>query len=134
MKNILVLDDNKYILEALSANLCYYLGECTIMTAIDGAKGVDMLSTVPVDLILTDLDMPVANGYEFIEHAKKNYPGIPVCVMTGDCSPSVITRLKTLGVRQYIQKPFQFDNLARIIAEELGLTYPASPEMKPGRA
>ena len=121
MKNILVLDDNKYILEALSANLCYYLGECNIMTALDGAKGEDVLRSTPVDLILTDIDMPVVKGYEFIEHAKKNYPGVPVCVMTGDCSASVREKLETLGVTRYIEKPFQYDKLASMITEELSL-------------
>jgi CheY-like chemotaxis protein len=121
MKNILVLDDNKYILEALSANLCYYLGDCNIMTAIDGAKGADMLSSVPVDLILADLDMPVAKGYEFIEHAKKNHPNVPVCVMTGDCSPAVRERLAALGVTRYIEKPFHYDELVSMITEGLNL-------------
>jgi two-component system NtrC family response regulator len=119
MKNILVLDDNKYILDALSANLCYYLGECNIMTASDWKKGADVLSSSPVDLILTGLTMPVTKGYEFIEHAKKNYPGVPVCVMTGDCSAAVREKLKALGVARYIEKPFQYDKLVSMIIEEL---------------
>jgi two-component system NtrC family response regulator len=119
MKNILVLDDNKYILDALSANLCYYLGECNIMTALDGAKGAEVLGSVPVDLILTDLDLPAAKGYEFIEHAKKNHPGVPVCAMTGYCSTTVREKLKTLGVTRYIEKPFHYAQLVSMITEEL---------------
>jgi len=126
MKNILILDNNKYILDTLSSSMCNYLKDCAITTAVNSEKAADALRSVPVDLILTDLDMPVAKGFEFIEHAKKNYPSVPVCVMTGECAPSVISRLKLLGVRRYIQKPFQFDKLAGIIAEELGLKYPAS--------
>ena len=132
MKNILVLDDNKYILEALSANLCYYLGECSIVTAIDGAKGAEVLSSTPVDLILTDLDMPVAKGYEFIKHAKKNYPGVPVCVMTGDCSAAVREKLESLGVTRYIEKPFQYDMLVSMITEELKLR--TAQQGEPGQA
>jgi len=134
MKKILILDDNKYILEALSSSLCTYLKDCTIMTATSSTKAADILSSVPVDLILTDLDLPVAKGFAFIEHAKEQYPAVPVCVMTGDCAPSVITRLKAMGVRQYIQKPFQFDKLAGIIAQELGLEYPASQHSEPAQA
>jgi two-component system chemotaxis response regulator CheY len=119
MKNILVLDDNIYILEALSANLCYYLGDCNIMTAIDGAKGAEVLSSTPVDLILTDIDMPVMKGYEFIEHAKKNYPGVPICVMSGDCSAGVREKLEALGVTRYIEKPFHYEKLVSMIIEEL---------------
>ena len=132
MKNILVLDDNKYILDALSANLCYYLGDCNIMTALDGAKGEDVLRTTPVDLILTDIDMPVVKGYDFIEHAKKNYPGVPVCVMTGDCSASVREKLEALGVTRFIEKPFQYDKLVSMITEELKLR--TAQQDEPGQA
>ena len=132
MKNILVLDDNKYILEALSANLCYYLGDCNIMTALDGAKGAEVLSSVPVDLILTDIDMPVANGYKFIEHAKKNYPGVPVCVMTGYCSPAVREKLEALGVTRYVEKPLQYGKLVSMITEELKLR--TAQQDEPGQA
>jgi DNA-binding NtrC family response regulator len=132
MKNILVLDDNKYILDALQGNLCYYLGDCNIMTAINGAEGADVLNSTPVDLILTDLDIPVSKGYEFIEHARKNYPGVPVCVMTGDCSAAIKEKLETLGVTRYIEKPFQYDKLVRMITEELKLR--TAREDEPGQA
>lgn len=121
MKNILIVDDNKYILDTLSANLCSYLADCAIMTALDAEKGVEILRSVPVDLILTDLDLPVVKGYAFIEHAKKNYPDVPVCVMTGACAPAVQERLKVMGVSRYIGKPFQIEELANLISEELAL-------------
>ncbi|MHB8846610.1 MAG: response regulator [Nitrospirota bacterium] len=121
MKNILVLDDNDDILEALSANLCMYLKNCNIMTASNGKKGSDVLDSTAVDLILTDLDMPVEDGFQFIERTRKSYPGIPVCVMTGDCAPQVKERLRALGVKRHIQKPFHFEAIANAIREELKL-------------
>jgi CheY-like chemotaxis protein len=121
MKNILIIDDNGDILKALSAGLCTCLKDCSILTASNGSKGVDILKTTPVDLILTELSMPVLNGYRFIEHVKKNYPFVPVCVMTGNCSPDVIERLKSMGIGRWIEKPFQFENLAKMISEELKL-------------
>jgi len=121
MKNILVLDDNKHILEALSANLCRYLKNCNIMTASDGINGTAILSSTAVDLVLTDLDIPVEDGFQFIERTRKAYPGIPVCVMTGNCAPQFRERLRALGVQRHIQKPFHFDALADVIREELKL-------------
>jgi DNA-binding NtrC family response regulator len=119
MKNILVLDDNDDILDALSANLCMYLKDCNIMTASNGKKGSDVLDSTGIDLILTDLDMPVEDGFQFIERTRKAHPGIPVCVMTGDCAPQVWERLRSMGVKRHIQKPFHFDALADVIREEL---------------
>jgi len=121
MKSILVLDDNKHILDALSANLCKYLKNCTIMTASNGIKGADILRSTAVDLILTDLNMPDEDGLMFIERTRKDYPGIPVCVMTGECAPQAKERLRGLGVKRHIQKPFHFEALADLIREELKL-------------
>jgi len=119
MKNILIVDDNKDILNALAAGLCRRLHDCSILTAASGAKGEKIVRSTPIDLILTEVSMPAENGYKFIEQVKKNYPFVPVCVMTGDCSPAVIKRLELMGVGRWIEKPFQFDNLATMISEEL---------------
>jgi CheY-like chemotaxis protein len=121
MKNILIIDDNKDLLDALSAALCCHLKECAIMTALDGAKGVKIIESAPIDLIVTDLAMPVMNGYLFIEYAKKHYPAIPICVMTGSCSPQILERLRSLGVGRWIEKPFQLDDLLHVISKELYL-------------
>jgi len=119
MKNILVLDDNKDILNALSVSLHSCVKDCTVMTALNGEKGEAILNSMPIDLIVTELDMPVANGYRFIEQVRKKYPSIPVCVMSGDCSTRVLEQLKAMGVLRWIQKPFPFEKLAQMITEEL---------------
>ena len=121
MKNVLILDDNRDILNELSTSLCGWLKDCNILTALNGEKGEDILRSVPIDLILTDLGLLVANGYKFIEYARKNHPSVPVCVMTGNCPPSVLERLNTLGVSNSIEKPFTFEKLARLISEALKL-------------
>jgi DNA-binding NarL/FixJ family response regulator len=89
------------------------------MTALNGEKGETILNSIPIDLIVTELDMPVANGYRFIEQVRKKYPSIPVCVMSGDCSTRVLEQLKAMGVLRWIQKPFPFEKLAQMITEEL---------------
>ena len=127
MKKILVLDDNKDILNTLHLGLCACLQDCQILTASNGEKGVVILKNSPVDMIVTDLDMPVMNGYQFIEQVKRDHPDVPVCVMTGDCSSDdVVARMRALGVSRCIQKPFPFDKLAAMITEELHLVPQAS--------
>lgn len=121
MKNILVLDDNKDFLDAVSARLRSCLQGCIILTASDGAQGKDILRSVPIDLVLTDLAMPNVDGYMFIEHSKKLYPSIPVCAMTANCTALVKERLLSMGVRKWIEKPFKVEKLAHLIAQELKL-------------
>lgn len=121
MKNILILDDNTDFLAALSARLCTYLKDCNIMTASDGVRGQEILRSERIDLVLTDLAMPIMNGYMLIEHTKKLYPTIPVCAMTANCSPQIKGRLRSMGVADWIEKPFQVEQLARMISRELNL-------------
>ena len=133
-KNILVIDDNRSIRDVLPGSLCQFLKDCKVTTAVDGAKGLSVLQSVPVDLILTDLDIPADRGYAFIEQAIRDYPAIPLCVMTGDCSPQVRNRLSALGVKRYIEKPFQVDVLAAMLREELDRQRRADQGKGAGRA
>ena len=134
MKNILVLDDNRSILEVLTAGLGRYLPECTITSALDDEKGLEVLASVPIDLILTDLDIPMNKGFAFIEYALKNHPSVPLCVMTGNYSASILERLALLGVRQHIRKPFQLDILATLLRAELNLEHRRVPRAGTGHA
>ena len=120
MNTILILDDNKDILKALKVGLQGCLNECTILTAANGDAGNKIMKTTQVDMIITDLDMPVVNGYRFIEEARSEHPSVPVCVMAGNCSPEVRERLDRMGVGKVIEKPFHFENLASLITEMLG--------------
>ncbi|MDA8099858.1 MAG: response regulator [Nitrospiraceae bacterium] len=121
MKNILIVDDNKDILAVLAADLNRCLKGCMIMTAQSGREGADILSRVPVDLVVTDLDMPTMNGYQFIKEARIRRPEVSVCVMTGlDCREAA-EQLLPLGPSRMIEKPFHVERLATVIREELGM-------------
>lgn len=121
MKNILIIDDNKDILRALQIGLSGLLKDVNILTAVNGETGSQIMRSQPVDLVIADLDMPVMNGYQFVERVWKEFASIPVCVMTGHCSDDARERLKGFGVKRIIGKPFAFESLSDIIAEELGL-------------
>lgn len=118
-RNILIIDDNQDILEALVADLCKYLKDCNILTATNGLEGQQILQSMPIDLVLSDLEMPVMDGYAFLEQARKNFPEMKLCAMTGACTPQVEKRLAAVGVRQIIGKPFPFAAMASMLKEEL---------------
>ena len=126
MKNILVVDDNKDILNALQLGLGGYLKDCTILTALNGQQAADILKSTIIDLILTDLDLPVQNGYRFIEDSRRAHGLVPICVMTGNCTAADRERLQALGVDKILEKPFQVEHLSNLIARELGLERRAS--------
>jgi DNA-binding NtrC family response regulator len=115
--NILIIDDNKDILDALAMILGSALKDPVIQTAVNRKKAEEILRNDPIDLIMADLDMPLAEGYALIDFLKKNYPDIPLCVMTGGCSPGTKERLRSMGVERSIEKPFQIDALKTLLRE-----------------
>jgi CheY-like chemotaxis protein len=119
MKNILIVDDNTFILDGLATTFGILLRDYTILTAEHGKQAIKIMESVPVDLLLTDLNMPVMDGYGLIEHTKKNHPHIPVFVMTGLYTPDVAERLRPFGIVRGIEKPFDYEELAHEISHEL---------------
>lgn len=77
-----------------------------------------MLESAPVDLVVTDLRMPVMNGFDLISHMKKKYPNTPIIVISAFLYPDLETALKDLGVSESIDKAFLSDNaLGEMILE-----------------
>jgi CheY-like chemotaxis protein len=126
IKNILLVDDNPYFLTGLSMNLCVHLKNCNILTAGNGRQALEIMKAVPVDLIVTDLEMPFMDGYELVESVKKKHRGLPVFAMTGSASPETKKRLESMGVSRCIEKPFGFKELADLIETELGCSLSAA--------
>lgn len=117
MKTILVVDDEKMILR-LAADALESFGEgFEIKPALNGREAVQILNSSKVDLVLTDLKMPVMDGYELLSYLSKNFRNIPTIVMTGFGSPEIAKRLKQKGVIHYIEKPFEFDDLKEKVSE-----------------
>lgn len=115
MKTILIIDDNKDILDALAITLGSHLQDSRVHTAVSKKGGEDILKQGPVDLVMADLDMPLNEGYALIEFLAKNYPEIALCVMTRSCSGDVKERLRAMGVARSIEKPFQLEALAALL-------------------
>lgn len=127
MKNILIIDDDEFTLLGLTKALHVYAKDSEVLTAQHGKQAVEILGSHPVDLIVTDLKMPVMNGYEVVAYANKNHPCIPVVVMTGDYLPEVIQQFRTAAVTRFVSKPFSFRQLAAEISSKLSeAEHPAS--------
>lgn len=119
MKKILVVDDNKVVLDAISLFFSCEFPECDVLKAANGAQAIETVEAMPVDLILTDLNMPVVNGYQLIEYVKRNLPSTPVFGMTCVRTPDVVERLRRLGVSSCIEKPFDLNEVAQRISAVL---------------
>lgn len=118
MKNILLIDDDLGLLRTLREELSSYEA-WNILTAENGRQGADIIATHPVDLVVTDLSMPVMDGYELLALLREKWLSMPVIVMTADDSCEAIQRLRSLGVEQCISKPYQLSELVSAISGRL---------------
>lgn len=121
-KSILVVDDDLSMCELLRIHLSSAGYDVT--TAADGIEAGYAVLKSPPDLIITDVNMPNMNGYEFVA-ALKSEPSlraIPVVFLT---LMDDFDLGKQLGAVGYVTKPVRADKLLSIIAEHLpGGTYP----------
>jgi two-component system chemotaxis response regulator CheY len=79
----------------------------------NGREALDQLRQKRVDLILTDINMPLMNGEQLVESldADPDLRDIPVVVVSTDGSASRVQRMLDLGAKGYVTKPFHPENL-----------------------
>jgi DNA-binding response OmpR family regulator len=103
-KTLLVVEDDRATLSLYRAGLKGLQG-FKILMAQDGAQAMALLRQEPVHVLVTDLNMPVMDGFNLITKASRFYPQVPVIVMTGlDESQHLNTPLQ-LGAIQILTKP-----------------------------
>ncbi len=105
-KNILVVEDFNSIRSLLSDTLQY--SGFNTLSAANGEEALKVLADNAVDLVLTDLHMPVMNGLQLLEAMKKNTltATVPVVILTSEPDPLLRRRAKELGLSAWIKKPY----------------------------
>jgi two-component system, chemotaxis family, chemotaxis protein CheY len=91
--------------------------------ASHGGEALDLLKEQWVDAILTDINMPVVDGEEFLRRlsADELLKSIPVVVISTDATQQRISRMLSLGARGYLTKPFLPENLRSTLEQSLGV-------------
>jgi two-component system chemotaxis response regulator CheY len=81
----------------------------SLAQASDGAEALEILRAKPVDLVLTDINMPIMTGEELLREMAGNgmLKRIPVVVVSTDATDARMHQMMELGARGYVVKPFQ---------------------------
>ncbi len=109
---ILIIDDEKNTRDGLQKLLSF---EYKVETCEDALKGLDLIKKYHYDLVLTDLNMPMMNGFEFIKEVVK-LDGAPLVIMlTAYGSVEVAVEAMKVGAYDYLTKPVNIDNLEMLI-------------------
>jgi CheY-like chemotaxis protein len=90
---------------------------CRVLTASNGVEAEALLKAEPVDLLITDYEMPQMNGLELIRRAKTSFPHVEVVLITGHQDPAVAAAARTSGVRRVFLKPFPIEEVLALVRE-----------------
>lgn len=118
----LVIDDSRttrMILKQLLKQFGFEVSE-----AADGKQALSVLGTMGhPDLILVDWDMPVMNGWEFIQavRAQHEYDDLPLMMITAHTDAESVTQALQAGANEFVMKPFN-EEIIREKLQLLGIT------------
>jgi DNA-binding response OmpR family regulator len=114
---ILVVDDNPQIVDVVGT----YLRQegYGVLGALTSDEGLKLAILSRPELVLLDIGLPGTNGIELLKRIRSLSPTTRVIMVTGNSDPVVARETLELGALAYIDKPFDFAYLKRVIAMAL---------------
>lgn len=115
-KTILIVDDSASIRELVGISL--EDNGYSVIKGCDGKDGLDKLQeNRNVDMIITDLNMPIMDGLTFLKEIRKHerYQYVPILILTTESNVNMRNEAKSLGATGWIIKPFEKDKLIKVI-------------------
>jgi two-component system cell cycle response regulator len=111
LPKILSVDDSRTM--RMMVKRAFRNFQCELFEAADGAEGLAAALANKPDLIVLDYNMPVMDGVTMLRNMRENteLKRTPVIMLTAEDSNEIISTVARLGVRDYIIKPFEDENL-----------------------
>ena len=120
MYKILIVDDEENTRIGL-VKLLFHDGYQAEAVA-NGVEALEYLGRNPIDLIISDINMPGMNGLVFLQELTQLYPQIRVIMITAYGGVGTYLESMNLGALEYLNKPFKFEKLRAVIRKTLNQT------------
>jgi two-component system chemotaxis response regulator CheY len=122
--NVLIVDDSfsmRSVIKKVLSMSGFHMDQC--YEAGNGREGLAVLEKEWVDVIISDINMPVMNGLEMLKQLKEHsdYRNIPVIVISTEGSDDRINEAFGNGAKGFIKKPFLPEDLKKILHDVLGV-------------
>jgi len=110
-KRIMIVDDSATVRKFVAASLT--MQGFTVVAACDGMDALEQLPSGTLDLVITDLNMPNMDGFEFIRALRDNplTRDVPVIILSSLGDRDSMAAGRELGVRSYLMKPFSLEKI-----------------------
>ena len=115
---ILAVDDEE-IVQSLIRDAMEEEGH-EVFTASNGREALRVLNSTRIDLLITDIRMPIMDGTQLVEKAREAHPGVGVVFMTGYASLTSAQDAIKQGALDYIMKPFELTEIRQAVRNAIG--------------
>ena len=114
LKSVLLVDDDQSFLFSLLRRVKNMNDGLNVYTAANGMQARAILNTVPIDLVISDVTMPVMDGLELAHWLAEARPQVPAIIMSSSAEPETIATVTSKGFL-FLQKPLGVQDLARVL-------------------
>lgn len=112
MYRVLIVDDEPFIVEGLYDLIDWpALGLEIVGQAGNGKQALEVLAKLPVDILMTDISMPVMNGLELIREVRQQRDDLKVVILSGYNEFDYLKQAMTMGIENYLLKPVDVKEL-----------------------
>jgi CheY-like chemotaxis protein len=118
-KRILLVEDDLILQRAFSAVFAIYRGEFALFCATNGVEAIEILKREKIDVVLTDINMPVMNGIELLSYIQRERLRIRVLVITTNDISQIKQQFSEQNAIIFLQKPFSVPKVVQKIREKL---------------
>jgi CheY-like chemotaxis protein len=119
--HILIAEDEEYNQMVVQAMIEILYPEVTMEMVSNGVEALEKLQSGSFDLLLSDVDMPMINGYELVSEVKKLGIEIPMICVTAFAISGDKEKLLMHGFERYISKPIDMDDMKAVLDPYLGV-------------
>ncbi len=123
--NILLVDDSVTVRSVISKALHLAGVDINLLyQAANGQEALEILEAEWIDIVLCDISMPIMDGETLVARMGENgmIKTIPVVIVSSAGSEPRIQRLRDMGVRDYIQKPFTPERIREVVDNVMGVS------------
>jgi len=129
MYNVLIVDDEPFIAEGLIDAVDWSgYGLEVVGSAENGKAALELLRRIAVDILITDISMPVMNGLELIKQAREILPHLKVIILSGFNEFDYLKEGMKLGIENYLLKPVHFQELRSTLSSTVDKLNTVKPE------
>ncbi|TDL35456.1 response regulator [Jeotgalibacillus sp. S-D1] len=114
--NVMITDDEVQVRKGLRMKVDWEEhGFKVVKEASNGQEALQILEQSLIDVVITDMRMPIMNGIEFAKQSQKNFPNVKVVVLSGYSDYEYVRNSMKEGVKDYLLKPVAPDELVEVL-------------------